>query len=175
VTIDKLSVSPGDHIHASVAEAPQDSGLWTITLKDITRNESFSTTVPYVSTHSTAEWIEETPLTIGSGGTGQASLPALTPAQFQSATVNGAPARLAPAEELQLIDSSGRVIGTPSAPDAQASGFVACAWASRCAPTPAAPVNARKPSKGHRPSHKRRHHPKHRSKRSHRPTHRRAR
>jgi len=36
-----------------------------ITLKDLTTGQSFSTTVPYTSTHTTAEWIEETPLLIG--------------------------------------------------------------------------------------------------------------
>jgi hypothetical protein len=186
VTISKMSVSPGDHIHASVAEAVPNAGLWTITLEDVTKNESFSTTVPYVSTHSTAEWIEETPLTIGSGGTGQASLPGLTPAVFTNGTVNGASARLAPAEELQLIDSSGNVIGTPSAPNAQANGFAACAWASSCALPTAAPVQVRKPAApvpnrkpaGRRHAahkHKHKHHAKHRSKHRRRTKHRRAR
>jgi len=35
--------------------------LWTITLQNVTRGESFTTTVPYPSTRLTAEWIEETP------------------------------------------------------------------------------------------------------------------
>jgi hypothetical protein len=163
-TIANFGVSPGDHIHASIADSPPNSGLWTITLKDVTRNESFSTTVPYPSTHSTAEWIEETPLTIGSGGTGEASLPTLSPARFDNATVNGAPARLAPGEQLQLVDASGKVIGTPSAPDAQANGFAACAWVSRCAMPVSRPARA----------HKRSPHRRHRSKRSHRRGRRRA-
>jgi hypothetical protein len=180
VTISNMSVSPGDHIRASVAEVVPDSGLWTITLNDVTKNESFSTTVPYVSTHSTAEWIEETPLTIGSGGTGQASLPGLTPAPFTNASVNGASARLAPAEELQLIDSSGKVIGTPSAPNAQANGFAACAWASSCALPTAAPVQTRKPAAPKRKPPRRRHAAhkhkhKHRAKHPRRTKHRRAR
>ncbi len=173
VTISNMSVSPGDQIHASVAESVPDSGLWTITLKDVTRNESFSATVPYASTHSTAEWIEETPLNVGAGGTGEASLPTLTPTQFTGATVNGASARLAPAEELQLIDSSGKVIGTPSAPNAQANGFAACAWTTSCALPTAAPVQTRKPTGTRKPAghHKRRKHkrPKHRAKKHPRP------
>jgi hypothetical protein len=174
VTISNMNVSPGDHIHASVAEAVPDAELWTITLKDVTRNESFSTTVPYASTHSTAEWIEETPLTIGSGGTGEASLPALAPTQFTSATVNGSSARLTPAEELQLIDSSGKVIGTPSAPNAQSNGFAACAWATSCSLPTAAPVQTRKPPvrarkpAGHHSSRKHKR-PKHRAKHPRRP------
>ncbi len=88
VTVSNMTVSPGDRIHASVTEAALGSGVWTITLKDVTRNESFSTTVPYTSTNSTAEWIDETPLTIGSSGASQASLPNLTFTPFDNATVN---------------------------------------------------------------------------------------
>jgi hypothetical protein len=159
VTIGQMGVSPGDHIHASVAEGFPNSEIWTITLKDVTRNETFSTTVPYPSTHSTAEWIEETPLTIGTGGTGEASLPNLTTTQFDSATLNGAAAQLTPGEQLQLIDSSNRVIGAPSTPDAEADGFAACAWASSCA-TPVSSTAAHRTV--HHRHHRRHHHSRHR-------------
>jgi hypothetical protein len=167
VTIGHMAVSPGDHIHASVAEGSPNSEIWTITLKDVTRNENFSTTVPYPSTHSTAEWIEETPLTIG---TGEASLPALTPAQFDNATLNGASPQLKPAEQLQLSDSSNKVIATPSAPDAEADGFAACAWSSSCA-TPASSQTAahrRAHHRRHRRHHRRSHH-RHHQRHRHRP------
>src|SRR3954447_17137600 len=59
------TIAPGDHMHASVAESVPNSNVWTITLTDVTRNETFTQTVPYTSTHATAEWIEETPLLIG--------------------------------------------------------------------------------------------------------------
>lgn len=49
-------------MHASIAELVPDSNLWTITLEDVTQNETFTQTIPYPSTHATAEWIEETPL-----------------------------------------------------------------------------------------------------------------
>ena len=55
----------------------------------MTRGESFSTTVPYRSTHATAEWIEETPLEIGTNA-GFAALPNLTNPAFSSGTTNGA-------------------------------------------------------------------------------------
>jgi hypothetical protein len=128
-----MTIAAGDHMHASVAETIPNSEVWVITLQDVTRNETFTQTVPYPSTHATAEWIEETPLTFGTGGAGLAALPNLTDPRFDSGTVNGAPANLTPAEEMQLTDSSGNVIGTPSAPDAQADGFSACAWATSCA------------------------------------------
>jgi hypothetical protein len=135
-----MTVDPGDHIHASVAETVPDSNVWVITLEDVTRNETFTQTVPYSSTHATAEWIEETPLIIGTSP-GLAPLPSLTSPAFDLATVNGQPAKLTSSEAIQLIDSNGNVIGTPSAPDSDADGFNACTWATSCAaPTASAPV-----------------------------------
>ncbi len=132
VTISGMHVSPGDHMHASVAEAVPLSELWTITLEDLTKHETFTTTVPYASTHTTAEWIDETPLAIGLSATGETSLPKLTETSFDHATVNGQPAHLAAAESIQLVDSAGAVIGTPSAPNAAADAFRDCAWARTC-------------------------------------------
>ena len=167
ITIANMTVSAGDRIHASVSQAVP--GMWTITLNDVTRRETFSTTVPYPSTQSTAEWIEETPLTIGSGGTGQASLPNLTTSVFDNATVNGVSAHLATGEQVQLIDSSGKVIGTPSAPNAQANGFADCAWATQCAIPAAARTTVGRSSTAHRPrkSTRRRHRRKHAHPRKH--------
>jgi Peptidase A4 family len=127
-----MTVEPGDHMHAAISEVVPDSDLWTITLQDVTRNESFTQTVPYPSTHLTAEWIEETPLLIGTNA-GFAALPSLTSPVFDLATVNGRPASLSSSEQMQLIDSNGNVIGTPSAPDPDADGFNACTWATSCA------------------------------------------
>jgi hypothetical protein len=127
-----MTVAPGDHMHAAIAETVPDSNVWTITLQDVTKNESFTTTVPYSSTHGSAEWIEETPLLIGTNA-GFAALPNLTNPNFDLGTVNGANAGLKASEELDLTDSSGKVIGAPSAPDSDADGFGACAWATSCA------------------------------------------
>jgi hypothetical protein len=132
LTISGITVHPGDHMHASISEVVADTNLWNITLQNVTTGQSFSTTVPYASTHATAEWIEETPLTIGTSGAGLAALPNLSNTPFTGATTNGANAGLKPSEEIQLIDSSGKVIGTPSAPNASANGFTACAWATGC-------------------------------------------
>jgi hypothetical protein len=131
VSISNMTVSPGDHMHASVAETVPDSNVWNIQIKDVTRGESFSTTVPYSSTHGTAEWIEETPLLIGTNA-GFASLPNLSDPKFTSGTTNGSAVHLTTSEQMQLIDSNGNVIGTPSAPDSAGSGFSACTWASTC-------------------------------------------
>ncbi|HEU4978049.1 MAG TPA: G1 family glutamic endopeptidase [Solirubrobacteraceae bacterium] len=131
ITISNFTVAPGDHMHASIAEVVPDSDLWTITLKDLTRGESFTQTIPYPSTHTTAEWIEETPLEIGTNA-GFSALPNLSNVPFDLATTNGQPANLKASEEMQLVDSNGSVIGSPSAPDSDLDGFAACAWATSC-------------------------------------------
>ena len=131
LTISNFTVAPGDQMHASLSEAVANSNVWTVTIKDVTRNETFSTTVPYGSTHATAEWIEETPLILGTNA-GFAALPNLTTPAFDLATTNGQPANLKSSEEMQLIDSNGGVIGSPSAPDPDTDGFNACTWAGTC-------------------------------------------
>jgi hypothetical protein len=131
IQITSMTINPGDRMAASVAEAVPDSNVWTIKISDLTNGQSFSTTVPYSSSHATAEWIEETPLEIGTNA-GFAALPNLTSPAFDLATVNGAPANLQSSEQMDLIDSSGNVIGAPSAPDPDADGFNACTWAGTC-------------------------------------------
>jgi hypothetical protein len=131
LTISNFTVSPGDHMHASLSEVVANSNVWTITIKDVTRNETYSTTVPYSSTHATAEWIQETPLILGTNA-GFAALPNLSTPAFDLATTNGQPANLKASEQMQLIDSNSNVIGSPSAPDPDADGFNACTWAGTC-------------------------------------------
>jgi hypothetical protein len=131
LTISSMTVAPGDHMHASLSEVVNDANVWEITIRDVTRGESYSTALPYSSTHATAEWIEETPLEIGTDA-GFAALPNLTNPAFSSGTINGAPVKLSTSEEMDLTDSSGAVIGAPSAPNAALSGFDDCAWASSC-------------------------------------------
>jgi hypothetical protein len=126
-----MKVSPGNRMYASLAAAAGYSDLWTITIKDTTTGQSYSTTLPYPSTHATAEWIEETPLEIGTNA-GFAALPNLTNPNFDLGTVNGANPKLKASEQMQLVSSSGAVIGSPSNPDSDLDGFGDCAWATSC-------------------------------------------
>ncbi|MHB1864673.1 MAG: G1 family glutamic endopeptidase [Candidatus Saccharimonadales bacterium] len=57
--ISGLTVTPGDSISASLSEV--SSGQWLIEITDNTDNQTFSTTVSYSSSNSSAEWIEEDP------------------------------------------------------------------------------------------------------------------
>jgi Peptidase A4 family len=126
-----MTVAAGDHMHASLAELLPGSNVWTITLQNVTRAQTFTTTVPYSSSHLTAEWIEETPLLIGTNA-GLAALPNLTDPAFTNATTNGVNANLQTSEQIFLIDANSNVIGAPSAPNATHDGFSACTWATSC-------------------------------------------
>jgi len=63
-TISSITVNPGDTITASVQES--EGGEWLISIKDVTNGESYSNTVYYDSSESSAEWIEEAPSEDGS-------------------------------------------------------------------------------------------------------------
>ena len=126
-----LAVHPGDHMHANIAELVPFSEVWTITLQDVSTGQSFSQTVPYPSSHLTAEWITETPLLI-STNPALASMPNLSGATFSSAKTNSANAGLKAAEEIQLVSTSGQVLATPSAPNSTADGFSVCTYSASC-------------------------------------------
>ncbi len=129
--IARMKVRPGDRMRANITEAHRGTEIWHITLQNLTRHRTFSKTVPYTSTYATAEWIEETPIVIGTNA-GLADLPRLSRTTFDRARVNGASARLKAGERILLTSPNGKVIGTPSAPDPQHNGFALCAWATSC-------------------------------------------
>jgi hypothetical protein len=132
LTISTLTVHPGDHMHANIAELVPFSEVWTITLQDVSTGQSFTQTVPYPSSHLTAEWITETPTLIGTSGTGLAAMPNLSNANFSAAKTNSAAAGLKASEEIQLVNTNGQVLATPSAPNSTADGFSVCTYSTSC-------------------------------------------
>lgn len=129
IPISSMTIHPGDHMHVDIA----GPGAWTITVKDVTTNNTFTQPVPYTSTLATAEWIEETPVVIDNNGSVSVGpLPNLSTVNFDLATVNGANPKLTSSEEMQLVDSNGAPLATPSAPAADTDGFNDCAYAKSC-------------------------------------------
>ncbi|MDB5180210.1 MAG: hypothetical protein JWN12_842 [Candidatus Saccharibacteria bacterium] len=59
VGIGSLTITPGDTISASITQTA--TSQWTISLTDVTTGQTFSTSVSYVSSLSSAEWIQEDP------------------------------------------------------------------------------------------------------------------
>jgi hypothetical protein len=125
-----ITVNPGDVINCSITST--SDGEWTIVLTDTTNGQSFTESTAYSSSELTAEWIVETPVVVGTGGTGVAKLPRLGDVHFTNAEVNGANAALAPVDALQLINSKSKPISTPSNPNSKGNSFYVCTWASTC-------------------------------------------
>jgi hypothetical protein len=106
--------------------------VWVITIRNLSTGGVFTKTMPYSSSHATAEWILETPLLIGTGA-GLSAMPRLSTVVFDPGTANNASPNLQPADAIQLVDPNGTVLATPSAPDSDRDGFADCAHATSCA------------------------------------------
>lgn len=59
MTVIDEPVAAGDHMQVAINRLP--GGTWSVELEDATAGWSWSTTVTYAATGSTAEWIEEAP------------------------------------------------------------------------------------------------------------------
>ncbi|MFZ0667193.1 MAG: G1 family glutamic endopeptidase [Acidimicrobiales bacterium] len=129
-TTESITVHPGDTVNCSITQT--STGEWTIVLKDATDGQSFTKQLQYSSDYSTAEWIVETPVTVGTGGTGISSLPNLGDVHFKKAEVNGSNANLAPDNAMQLVNSDNQPIATPSNPNKKGNAFVDCTYATTC-------------------------------------------
>ncbi len=133
ILIDTVAVAPGDRIFVDIYQVIPGLPLWTIELENRSNGQSWSTTVPYLSTQGSANWIVETPIVISTGGSGLASMPDLTPTRFDNAKRNGQRAKLSTADQIRLVSSSGSdIIAVPSSADAERDGFHVCTYAESC-------------------------------------------
>jgi len=123
-------VRPGDAVTVKIDVA--NGAVWTIEITDMRAGHqrwTFSTTVPYSAAGLTAEWIEEAPLTAGTGGAGQIALSNFHRVGFGGLTANGNNPHLRGSEAIVLVGSSGQAIARPSAPKASGNAFSIC-WGS---------------------------------------------
>ena len=129
-----FDVLPGDRITVSI----DGSGLvlWNIDIvdtRDGATHWTFHTTVPYVVAGLTAEWIAESPLSIGTGGAGQPPLSDFGRISFFDLTQNGANPRLGePGNAFIMTDGQDRVLCNPSAAAASGDAFTACFGSEPC-------------------------------------------
>ena len=117
-TITSMNVQPGDVMTASVVETDAANSLWTITLTDATRGETFSTTQTYSGFGSSAEWIVEAPSASGL----IATLAHYSPTTMDPGTANGADPGLTVSNGGVMIQNN-RLVSTPSLPDVDQDGF----------------------------------------------------
>ncbi|PWI56800.1 hypothetical protein BM613_11985 [Sulfoacidibacillus thermotolerans] len=114
--IPNMTIQPGDHMTASIKN--DGNGDWTITLNDVTENESFTTTQAYSGPAESAEWIQEAP-TIGGH---VATLANYGETTFDPGTVNGSNPNFVTSDGGVMIQNRQQV-STPSVPDSDTDGF----------------------------------------------------
>lgn len=116
-----LSVSAGDTVTVTLTE--QSAGSWLIDLKNITTGRSYTTTVRYSSSKSSAEWIQEAP----SIGRGIAPLDSFGTVKFSvaSTVVDGKNQSLrgAGATPVTMTNSAGQPLAVPTAIGADGASF----------------------------------------------------
>jgi hypothetical protein len=123
-------VGAGDHI--TVTADGSTTIVWAITIKNTSRGWTFNTTVPYVAAGATAEWIEEAPLSAGTGGAGQATLANFGRVAFTGLTANGGNPGLSTNERVAMVDNNNHVISNPSGPGATGNSFAVCYGSGAC-------------------------------------------
>ena len=116
-----LAVSGGDTVSVAITE--QSAGLWVIDMKNLTTGKTFTTTIRYNSSTSSAEWIEEAP----SVGRGIAPLDSFGTVKFTggSVTVDGKRLTLAAAhaKAVTMADGANQPLAIPSAIGGDGSSF----------------------------------------------------
>jgi hypothetical protein len=127
------TITPGNHMQASIQRS-SDLIHWSITIKNVTTGRTYTTSVAYPSSMGTAEWVLETPLLIGTGGTGIAAMPNLSGMKFYRTVANGSSVLLGSQQEIYIGGSPH--IAQPSDPGPPLTDFNVCTYADTCsAPT----------------------------------------
>jgi hypothetical protein len=108
-----LTINPGDSVTVSIEE--QDTDTWRVAMVNNSNGETYEQTLPYVSSHSSAEWVEEAP------SQGRASILPLDQfgaLDFTAATTvrNGQTLSIAEAgaHPITMIDDNGRALAVPT-------------------------------------------------------------
>jgi len=103
------SVSPGDHMTASVQQDSPASTTWTISITDQTSGQITTQQVQYSGPGSSAEWIEEAP-TVNNQ---QAVLANFGTAQFTSISEGSTNPSAVTHTPIDMVNSSNSVIASP--------------------------------------------------------------
>jgi hypothetical protein len=104
------SVSPGDHIRASIVE--NSPGMWTIVITDVTSGQSVTKSVAYSTPQTSAEWVEEAP---SSAFGQQLTLADFGSAEFTNQAVSGINLSSGVLFPVDMVDANGNVIASPGA------------------------------------------------------------
>jgi hypothetical protein len=118
-----LTVGPGNGVTVSLTE--NSANIWTINFRDNTTNQNYSTSVNYVSSNSSAEWIEEMPTL--AGGNSFIPLDNFSSVQFSGGYVmqnnNVLNILQSGAQSLTMVMSNNQLLAIPSSLDSSGSDF----------------------------------------------------
>jgi hypothetical protein len=125
-TVVPLAVVPGDSLTVTITEA--QPGTWSILLKNNTTGKTYQQNVPYQSSKSSAEWVEEAPSAVSRQRARVFPLDDFGTIQFSnaSAACDGKTVNLADAGAQPIAmmgGSSGQHIAVPSRLGADGSSF----------------------------------------------------
>jgi hypothetical protein len=131
-----LAVKPGDSVTVSINEQGAGSGRWQIAFKNNSTGQTYQTSVHYVSTQSSVEWIQEAP----SGPNGILPIDNFGTVAFSaaSATQGGQTVDLAQAnaQPISLLGTSGQPLAVPSGIGSDGSSFSVTRTAAAVTTTP---------------------------------------
>ena len=117
-----LTVAAGDSVTASIFET--SSSQWALSVMNNTSGQSFQIVVPYTSTNSSAEWIEEMQ---SNGNNAFIPLDDFSPIQFSGCSViqGGVTQNLSQsnAQTISMIDGSNQPLTTVSVLSVDGAGF----------------------------------------------------
>jgi len=116
-----LSVNAGDTVSVTLTE--QSAGSWLIEIKNVTTGRSYTTTIRYSSSKTSAEWIEEAP----SIGRGIAPLDSFGTVKFSAASTvadgKTVTVKAAGAKAVTMTNGAGQALAVPSAIGSDGSSF----------------------------------------------------
>ena len=122
ITIPGVTITPGDSISASLIE--NSSSHWTINLTDNTKSQTFTDSVSYDSSNSSAEWIEEDP---SYTNTRLVPLDFFSTASFTdgSTVQNGSSVNILGSNpaSITMVNSSNKPVATPSGIGSDGASF----------------------------------------------------
>ncbi|MDB4992363.1 MAG: hypothetical protein JWL75_608 [Parcubacteria group bacterium] len=105
-----ITVAPGDMVSVSLTET--SPGMWQLVFVNNTTGKIYQTHIPYVSSHSSAEWVIERPLAVTNAGTGYLPLNNFGTVAFKNASAqsNGVNIAVTADTAEQLVMSSTGIV-----------------------------------------------------------------
>ncbi|MGH8455483.1 MAG: G1 family glutamic endopeptidase [Stenotrophobium sp.] len=122
-------VHPGDQMTVSINSTLI---LWTIVIHNLSAGWTSTTTAPYTASGLSAEWIQEAPTSIGTGGVAQTTLSNFGRVSFSGLMANNANPGLTVNDGIFMVDANNHVLANPSPPGAGGNSFNDCYGPSPC-------------------------------------------